>query len=150
MTFHATHFGAAPVRDPFAGVAIPAFLQDGRAACAGRDPELWFDGDTEEGGRICREECPLVLGCREWEKERKEWGVWGDREPRKNGVFPKDNECGHPEREHYAHGKCHACYSREKYQTRAVYTCIECGRKRTIRGLGRCGACYSRIHRAAS
>jgi hypothetical protein len=81
MSTYLAHRPGVELRDPLAGLAIPAFLRGGeRAACADHPAEWWFPNSEASNwqlaARIC-DHCPLLHGCREWGIEHLEAGVWG-------------------------------------------------------------------------
>jgi hypothetical protein len=68
---------ARPVRLQFSRGQVP---HNPAAACAGRDPDLWFSDSPDDIARaqaICRG-CPGQLPCLSGALERREtYGIWG-------------------------------------------------------------------------
>lgn len=56
----------------------------------------------------------------------------------------KINTCGHPDREHRAHGRCNICYKKWKssLEDTPVHVCIDCGKK-YITGKGSANRCHT-------
>lgn len=53
--------------------------QDPRAACRGRDPELWFPVPTQDRSvpvDVCRG-CPIRESCEQWAMASLASGIWG-------------------------------------------------------------------------
>lgn len=71
--------------------ASPDFL-DGRQACAGQDPEIFypaFASDNEKALRICRR-CELAEPCLVWAlRTRQAFGIWGATTPRQRNKLQK-------------------------------------------------------------
>lgn len=76
-------------------VRIPSL--DGRAACAGVDPNTFF---PEPGGNttaarakaIC-DNCPVRAACLQWAKAEKEEGIWGGTtQEEREGRTPAENK----------------------------------------------------------
>ena len=57
----------------------------------------------------------------------------------------------HPDRKHYAKGKCHRCYKREQYRpTPRVERKAECHPDRKHKGKGLCGPCIQKQNRVTN
>ncbi len=64
---------------PEASAALANPALDLRAACRGRDPELWFPdgcGDRSEAVGICHG-CPVRHSCLDWGVRTRQSGIWG-------------------------------------------------------------------------
>jgi WhiB family redox-sensing transcriptional regulator len=111
-----------------------------RALCAGDDPELWFDGDTEEGRRVCAI-CPVRRDCDSWARENGMIGVWAglsERERDGRDIRPhREGDCrdGHPlvPSNVASDGTCRTCndYTHEMRQLArgATLAPCRCGRR---------------------
>ncbi|MGH3825775.1 MAG: WhiB family transcriptional regulator [Pseudonocardiaceae bacterium] len=64
-----------------------------RAACAGTDPELWFDAArVDDAKKVCAS-CPEVWPCREYAATAKVRGVWGGLTDAERGVGQDERVC---------------------------------------------------------
>ena len=58
-----------------------------RAACLGRDPEIWFAtaplyvNQVKKAKRVCNTACPVRDECRQWADETDQrYGTWGGQD----------------------------------------------------------------------
>lgn len=170
-TYLAHRLGAAPPGE-FMFVDWPPFTaapndREHRPACAGN--ERMVTTDAAEARDLALEfctACPVFDACndeavtmaadRTWCQSPE--GVWAGRlwiggkpaKSKKPRAYNTPITCGHPQRPHHAQGMCQPCYRRNQSYFRSKGQCRNCGEEKVIYAKGRCGACYMRIHRAAS
>ena len=111
------------------------------APCLERGPDLWFGSNrhqTAEAKRICVDDCPWLLPCREHGVRRENHGIWGgwdqderNAERKRRGIAPPserdpDRNGGglpHGTARRYMAGcdctTCHRAWLDERQQTHA-------------------------------